>query len=278
LAGTLGGAGTVSLERLELAGLDPAAFDAVVRSTDEGAEVDAAKVKALVERSLENSRFKVARAAGSLVVTAGQLRLSGITARGERADLDLAASVDLVQGVLDARLALFGSAPDLDMPAYGRPEIVVALKGPVTAPNRSVDVSTFVGWLTLRSVDVQAKRLEAAEGQRKAADEAAGRIEAAARRASEEAAKRAADAAARRSAEESARRAAPSPAPAPLGEQAPTLPPPVDIRPLPGQRRPSAQRVPPRPLPEQEVGLRPPPSVPPQPSRSLMDSLFGRPR
>src|SRR5690606_12741951 len=42
-----------------------------------------------------------------------------------------------------------------------RPEVAVSIKGPVAAPRRSIDTSALVGWLTLRAVDREAKRLEA---------------------------------------------------------------------------------------------------------------------
>jgi large subunit ribosomal protein L24 len=42
-----------------------------------------------------------------------------------------------------------------------RPEIVINLKGPADAPQRSLDVSSFASWLALRAVEQQAKRLDA---------------------------------------------------------------------------------------------------------------------
>jgi len=47
--------------------------------------------------------------------------------------------------------------------AGARPNIFVALKGPLTAPARSVDASALTGWLTLRAVENQTKRLRAIE-------------------------------------------------------------------------------------------------------------------
>ena len=60
---------------------------------------------------------------------------------------------------MDARLLLSGS----DEAAGARPNIFVALKGPFAAPARSVDVSALTGWLTLRAVENQTKRLRAIE-------------------------------------------------------------------------------------------------------------------
>ncbi|HEX5508885.1 MAG TPA: hypothetical protein VFX37_10315, partial [Pseudolabrys sp.] len=42
-----------------------------------------------------------------------------------------------------------------------RPDIFLAVRGPILSPSRTVDVSALAGWLTLRSVERQAKKLEA---------------------------------------------------------------------------------------------------------------------
>jgi len=73
--------------------------------------------------------------------------------------LSIAGTLDLTDGSVDARLILSGSAEA----AGARPNIFVALKGPLTAPARSVDVSALTGWLTLRAVENQTKRLRAIE-------------------------------------------------------------------------------------------------------------------
>ncbi len=69
------------------------------------------------------------------------------------------AAMGLTDGSIDARLMLSGSTEA----AGARPSIFVALKGPLTAPMRSIDVSALTGWLTLRAVENQTKRLRAIE-------------------------------------------------------------------------------------------------------------------
>lgn len=109
----------------------------------------------------------------------------------------------------DAELSLSGSADLTDgsigarlvlsgsgRAAGARPDIFMALQGPAPTPSRVVDVSALAGWLTLRAVENQTRQLRMIEGR-------------------------------------DPRAAAPAPTPAPKSEQAPALPPPVDIRPLP---------------------------------------------
>src|SRR5262249_16980547 len=68
-------------------------------------------------------------------------------------------NVDFSQALGDARLSLSGP-PDAANEAAGRPEVFIALKGPLTAPKRTTDVAALTGWLTLRAVERQSKQIE----------------------------------------------------------------------------------------------------------------------
>jgi hypothetical protein len=75
------------------------------------------------------------------------------------AALSLSGALDLNTGAVDARVTL--TAPP---PAHAlirmRPELAVALKGPLAAPARSLDVSALTVWLTLRASELQTRRLD----------------------------------------------------------------------------------------------------------------------
>jgi uncharacterized protein involved in outer membrane biogenesis len=107
----------------------------------------------------------------------------------------------------DAELSLSGSADLTDgsigarlvlsgsgRAAGARPDIFMALQGSAPTPSRVIDVSALAGWLTLRAVENQTRQLRVIEGQAPRA---------------------------------------PAPTLEPKSEQAPALPAPVDIRPLP---------------------------------------------
>jgi len=44
--------------------------------------------------------------------------------------------------------------------------MAVAVRGPLTAARRTVDIANLVGWAMMRAVDQEAKRLDAAEKER----------------------------------------------------------------------------------------------------------------
>jgi large subunit ribosomal protein L24 len=99
----------------------------------------------------------VTRAAASLAINAGQARFRDIVVQTSGAKLDATANLDLTETSLDALLTLTGA------PQSGgglQPSVMVALKGALPRPRRSVDTSLLASWLALRAVEQQAKKLE----------------------------------------------------------------------------------------------------------------------
>jgi large subunit ribosomal protein L24 len=167
LVGSLRGSGTIKLGRAQMSGLDPHVFDAVVRAVDQGLAIDADHISGVVKKALDKGALTVERAEGDIFVSAGQLRMNAINAKSSKssksadARLSVGGNFDLTDGSMDARLVLTGQNEQANI----RPELFIALKGPVTAPVRTVDVSGLTGWLTLRSVEQQAKQLRDIERQ-----------------------------------------------------------------------------------------------------------------
>ncbi|HSP50480.1 MAG TPA: AsmA family protein [Pseudolabrys sp.] len=193
LIGSLQGSGKIALSDAQVAGLDPRAFVVVTRAVNQGLAIDAARISDMVSKTLDSGQLAVKRAEGIIAVSAGQMRLSNVTADGKDATLSLSGNLDLTDGSIDARLMLSGGQ------AVGtRPDIFIALKGPVASPTRSIDVSALTGWLTLRVIEKQSRQL--------------------------------------REIEKAQRQAKPQ-APQPKSELAPALPAPLDIRPLPAPGR-----------------------------------------
>jgi large subunit ribosomal protein L24 len=160
LVGSLQGSGGVTLENGQIAGLDPRVFAAVTRAVEQGLPIEASRVASLAGNALASGHLQIKRAEGELAINAGQIRLSNARADGDGADVALTGALDLTIGTLDARLILSGS----ERSAGGtRPDIFLALRGPLSSPDRTIDVSAFTGWLTLREIERQSKKLESIE-------------------------------------------------------------------------------------------------------------------
>ena len=273
LIGSLAGNGSFVLETARLARLDPSAFNNVIRAVEQGLPIDAVGVGNRMDAALAAGGLTIPRAEGSLTINAGQVRVSNATVRAQRADLGVLGSVNLAESTIDARLTL--SAAAADAPASTRPEIGIALKGPIDTPKRTIDVASLTSWLALRAVEQQSKKLDLLEGRASPPQIAPTVPEAPAQAALPEmpAAGAAAPAPARTEPEPPRARpiARPKAKPTPP-EQAQPLPPPIDIRPLP------AARAAPRPAGAQAVPGPPqakPQTAAPSRPRSLSEILFG---
>ncbi len=218
LIGSLGGTASFKLDDAVIAGIDPRAFDLVIRAVDQGLALE--RIGNRAEQVMGPGKLAVQRSEGTITILGGQARLSGTSIRTETAELTLSGGVNLATNALDGRIAMTSLAIGGDV----RPEIVINLKGPAEAPQRSLDLSSFASWLALRAVEQQAKRLDAIqESRRDPALNTPPPVAAPAPIAVQ-----------------------PSPAPAvvqppsvpapPPVRAAPALPPPIDIRPAPAPR------------------------------------------
>jgi large subunit ribosomal protein L24 len=159
LVGSAKGSGKIELTNARLAGLDPRSFDATTRAVDQGMAIEPKRIADVVRKSIEAGRLSVKHAESALTINAGQVRLDKPIIKSDEAALSVAGTLDLIDGLIDARLVLSGSGEA----AGARPDIYIALKGPVPDVSRTIDVSALTGWLTLRSVENQTKQLRAIE-------------------------------------------------------------------------------------------------------------------
>jgi len=274
LVGSLAGKGSFTLENGKLARLDPTAFETVIRAVDQGLPIDAARVKDKMDAALAGGKLAVALAEGAITIDAGQARLSDTVVRARGADLAVAGSVNLADGALDARLTLTGT---VTATAGTRPEIVVALKGPIDSPKRTTDVAALSSWLALRAVDDQSKKLDLLEGRVSPPTAPAVPIVPVTAPAAEPAQPKASEPEVPRPRPtlrtSPATSIAPKPKAAPAAEHVQPLPPPIDIRPAPAARAP-------RPPAATQGAAKDPPrqpvAGPPARPRSLSEILFGR--
>jgi uncharacterized protein involved in outer membrane biogenesis len=284
LVGSLSGGGTFKLENARVVRLDPTAFDTVIRAVDQGLPIDAARIRDRMDAALARGVLAVPLAEGAITIEAGQARLGSTTVSAQRADVAVSGGVNLAEGALDVLLTLSGASGP-GAPANTRPEVLVALKGPLDAPKRTVDVAALASWLALRAVEQQSKKLDVLEGREpavtptRAVPPARPAINAntqpapAAQPAAPEAAPEEPGASPPSVRTQPASVPKPKPA-APAAEQrAPPLPPPIDIRPAPQPSRPQpgVQGSPSHPQPQKPAAA----TTPARP-RSLSEILFGR--
>jgi uncharacterized protein involved in outer membrane biogenesis len=172
LIGSLRGDGSVTLNNAHFIGIDTAAFDAAIRAADVSSAIDAAKIRSAVSAAMGNGHLAVSQGSAEVTIGGGQIRLTDATLKAQGgADLTLDGVVDLEKSAIDGRLTL-KAAPQPNALVTARPEVAVTIKGQLAAPERTVETSTLVSWLALRAAELQTRRLESIEANRR--DEAIG--------------------------------------------------------------------------------------------------------
>lgn len=165
LIGSLIGSGNLTLDDGYFANLDPDVFATAIRASDKGFAVDNTRVHDIVVTALDRGRLQVPHLETAVTVNGGQVHAANASMEAGEIKLSATGSLDLMQQQLDLRLMLSGPLGDNDR-SGGRPDIFIALKGPWARPQRTVDVSALAGWLTIRRIDHESKRLEALEAAR----------------------------------------------------------------------------------------------------------------
>ena len=157
LGGALSGAGAVTLKDARIAGLDPRAFEAAVRASDNGQATDDASLRTVVEPVLVGGALTVPAAQIPFTVKDGRFRIEPTALEASRTRATVSGGYDLAADQMDARIVL--SAAVLK-PATRRPEIRVDLIGSPDRPARSIDLASLSSWLAMRSIDRQTQKLD----------------------------------------------------------------------------------------------------------------------
>ena len=169
IVGALHGGGTISLTRAQFTGFSPAAFDAAMRLADQNpGAVDAAKLRAAVSAAMDNRKLGVAKADAEVTIAGGQVRMANaVLPAQDGAQLAVDGTLDLKAAAIEAQLTL-SAEPAANALILARPELAVTLRGPLAAPDRKLDISALLGWLSLRAAEQQTRRLESLEANRRA--------------------------------------------------------------------------------------------------------------
>lgn len=163
LVGAAHGSGAIALADAKIAGLDPAAFVAAMRAADQSTAIEAAKIQSAVNAALASGHLAAPQSDAAMTITDGKLRVTNATLPAQDgAALSFSGALDLSSGSVDARMTLTAPPPAHALIRIS-PELAVALRGPLAAPARSLDVAALTGWLSLRAAELQSRRIESIE-------------------------------------------------------------------------------------------------------------------
>jgi large subunit ribosomal protein L24 len=160
LAGALSGSGTVMLESVSVAGLNPRAFDAAIRASDNGQAIDDIRLRQIVEPVLSAGALSVGSAQIPFNIRDGRIRISATTLDAEGARAIISGGYDVPADQADIRASLASTAVGS---ATSRPEIQLFAVGSPDALDRTVDVAALSSWLAVRAIDRETRRLDSIE-------------------------------------------------------------------------------------------------------------------
>ncbi|HEU0146653.1 MAG TPA: AsmA-like C-terminal region-containing protein, partial [Bradyrhizobium sp.] len=158
LTSALSGNGTVTLDQVSVAGLDPRAFEVALRAADGGQVTDDIKLRQIVEPVLSGGALGVASAQIPFIIRDGRLRVSATTLEAQGARAIVSGGYDIPADQADIRASLSTTSTGN---ANSQPEISLFVVGPPDALNRSVDVTSLSSWLAVRAIDRETRRLDA---------------------------------------------------------------------------------------------------------------------
>ncbi|MFC5069208.1 AsmA family protein [Flaviflagellibacter deserti] len=245
----LSGSGTATLRDGRFAALDPGAFERTLQSMEAGngaGNANPAQIGNRFQTELLLGDLGVSEATTSFTIGAGVLRAQNAAVTGPAANATASATIDLTKANVTGDITIRPRSL-ADIADDKVPQADIMFSGPIQAPVRTLDTTTFANTLTVRALEREVARVEKMEAERAERE----------RIAAEEEAKRAAE-----EAEEARIRAiTESTGQVPL----PALPPPIQVMPMP-RNSPVTSATPPAAAPSAIV---PPPaaaSSPPPPA------------
>src|SRR5262249_22164259 len=156
LTSALSGNGTVTLEQVSIAGLDPRAFEIALHASDAGQIADDTKLRLIVEPALAAGSLAVASAQIPFIIRDGRLRVSATSLEAEGARAIVSGGYDIPADQADIRASLISTTIGN---ASSQPEISLFAAGPPDVLDRNVDVTSLSSWLAVRAIDRETRRL-----------------------------------------------------------------------------------------------------------------------
>ncbi|MEP3280360.1 MAG: AsmA family protein [Stappiaceae bacterium] len=159
LVSGLTGGGTFSINDGEVRGISPQAFGLVTRAVDAGLELESDKIREAFSSHLDASSFPFKSVNGNIAIAAGQARARNVNVESDSASATGAALIDLEDWKIDSNWTVKVDLID-DAVTGAEPQVGLVFKGSMDNPVRSIDISQFTSYLTLRAFEIEVRKVE----------------------------------------------------------------------------------------------------------------------
>ncbi|RTL74981.1 MAG: cell envelope biogenesis protein AsmA, partial [Bradyrhizobiaceae bacterium] len=157
LRNALSGNGVLALTGAQLPALDAAAFDAAEKASDDPAAKN--KMESVVATALDRAPLAVASVDVPFAIKDARMHADPTVFQSDAARATISGSYDIPEDQGDLRIglkAMSGAMKDA-------PDIQIFLRGSADRFERDVDVAALSSWLSLRAIERETQRLDALE-------------------------------------------------------------------------------------------------------------------
>jgi hypothetical protein len=169
LMSSLSGNGAFRIDEGAVRGLDPVAFEQIIAAADAGLELEPERVGEVFRGYLAAGALDFERVSGVLEVNDGLVSVKNVTLNTPQASVRVSSLFELPRLRLDSEWTM---TPLVTSHGEGAsPAVTVRFNGPIAQPRRRIDVGALTGYLTVRKLEQDVKRLEEAEAAAKAREE-----------------------------------------------------------------------------------------------------------
>lgn len=155
----LTGGGTFSVTDGELRGVNPQAFPLVIRAVDAGLDLHDDKIREVFLNHMAAGSLDFRRIEGTVSLIGGRLSARNVVVDSNRADIFGSAEVNLNDWTLNGDFSVKVD-PGENAVTGAEPQVGLVFSGPVEVPVRTVDISPFTAFLTLRAFEQEVQRVE----------------------------------------------------------------------------------------------------------------------
>ncbi len=162
---SLTGGGVLEISDGVIRNVNPNAARPIIRESDIGQAFTEESLREALERTLDSGALSFGDATGSFVVAGGTLRSNNLTLKADNIEARGEALIDFntMQTRADWTLTL---EPGDGVVEAAIPEVGLVFDGPLTAPDRSLDVLAFDAYLNMRLEARMLERIELEEAER----------------------------------------------------------------------------------------------------------------
>ncbi len=165
LASALSGSGSLRLNDLQVAGLNPNALPALITEADQiGREIDNQKVAQFAPQLISQGAMSLGSAEVAFSVANGVMRFPLTQFDTGSAKLAGELAVDLGEEALSGRATLSYPAGE-DALAGSEPSVALSFEGPLASPQMRMDTTAIGQFLTQRALEIEQARVEAMQAQ-----------------------------------------------------------------------------------------------------------------